>query len=69
MRMYATDGTLRLGVSHARALIPDLLSFIAQTGFEAERVTSLTADWDDAPSAYLTETTKVVLTRDPLPPP
>ena len=66
MRMYATDATLRLGVSHARALIPDVLAFIAETGFEAERVTSLTADWDDAPSAYLAKTTKVVLARDPL---
>lgn len=66
MRMYATDATLRIGVSHARALIPDLLDFIAATGFEAERVTSLTAGWDDAPYAYLEKTTKVVLTRDPL---
>jgi threonine dehydrogenase-like Zn-dependent dehydrogenase len=69
MRMYATDATLRLGVSHARALIPDLLAFIAETGFEAERVTSLTADWDDAPTAYLAKTTKVVLARHPLPTP
>jgi threonine dehydrogenase-like Zn-dependent dehydrogenase len=67
MRMYATDATLRLGVSHARALIPDLLAFIGETDFEAERVTSLTADWDDAPDAYVAKTTKVVLARDPLP--
>ena len=66
MRMYATDATLRLGVSHARALIPDLLAFISASGFPAERVTTLTADWDDAPTAYLARTTKVVLTRDPL---
>ena len=67
MQMYATDATLRLGVSHARALIPELLAFIAASGFEAERVTSLTAHWDDAPDAYLAKTTKVVLTRDALP--
>ena len=66
MRMYATDATLRLGVSHARALLPDLLASIAQSGFEAERVTSLTADWDEAPTAYLARTTKVVLARDPV---
>jgi threonine dehydrogenase-like Zn-dependent dehydrogenase len=69
MRMYATDATLRVGVSHARAVIPELLAFIAETGFEAERVTSLTAQWEDAPDAYLAKTTKVVLTRDPLPNP
>jgi alcohol dehydrogenase len=66
MRMYATDATLRIGVSHARAALPDLLDFIVRTGFEAERVTSLTADWADAPRAYLAKTTKVVLARDPL---
>jgi len=29
-------------------------------------VTTLTADWDDAPTAYLAKTTKLVLARDPL---
>jgi len=66
MRMYATDATLRLGVSHARATLPDLLDFVHRTGFPAERVTTVTADWDDAPRAYATRTTKLVLRRDPL---
>jgi threonine dehydrogenase-like Zn-dependent dehydrogenase len=66
MRMYATDATLRLGVSHARAVLPELLAFVADTGFPAERVTSLTADWEAAPRAYAERTTKVVLRRDPL---
>ena len=64
MRMYATDGTLRVGVSHARAVLPELLAFIARTGFPAEHVTTLTADWDDAPTAYAARTTKLVLQRD-----
>jgi threonine dehydrogenase-like Zn-dependent dehydrogenase len=68
MRMYATDGTLRLGVSHARAELPALLEFVARTGFAAESVTTLTAGWDDAPAAYAAKTTKVVLRRDPLSP-
>jgi alcohol dehydrogenase len=66
MRMFATDVTLRVGVSHPRAVLPDLLDFVARTGFRAERVTTLTADWDDAPRAYTARTTKVVLPRDPL---
>jgi threonine dehydrogenase-like Zn-dependent dehydrogenase len=66
MRMFATDATLRLGVSHARAVLPDVLAFIQRTGFEAERVTTLTADWDEAPGAYTARTTKLVLQRDPL---
>ncbi len=65
MRMYATDATLRIGVSHARATLPELLGFIARTDFPAERVTTLTADWEDAPRAYAARTTKVVLQRDP----
>jgi alcohol dehydrogenase len=66
MHMYATDITLRLGVSHARALLPDLLEFVRRTGFPAERVTTVTADWEDAPTAYATRTTKLVLRRDPV---
>jgi alcohol dehydrogenase len=66
MRMYATDATLRLGVSHPRAVLPELLDFVERTGFAAERVTTLTADWEQAPQAYARRTTKVVLRRDPL---
>jgi threonine dehydrogenase-like Zn-dependent dehydrogenase len=64
MHMYATDATLRVGVSHARAALPDLLAFVARTHFPAEQVTTLTAHWDDAPTAYATRTTKLVLQRE-----
>jgi threonine dehydrogenase-like Zn-dependent dehydrogenase len=64
MHMYATDATLRVGVSHARAALPELLAFVASSGFPAEQATTLTADWDDAPAAYAARTTKVVLQRD-----
>lgn len=63
MRMYAADATLRVGVSHARAALPALLDFLQRTAFPAERVTTLLADWDDAPTAYTTRTTKLVLQR------
>jgi alcohol dehydrogenase len=66
MRMYATDATQRLGVSHSRAVLPELLDFVHRTGFPAERVTTLEAPWDDAPAAYAARTTKLVLRRDPL---
>jgi threonine dehydrogenase-like Zn-dependent dehydrogenase len=66
MRMYATDATLRIGVSHVRAILPSLLAFVERTGFPAERVTTLTADWEDAPQAYTARTTKLVLQRDRL---
>lgn len=66
MDMYATSATLQVGVSHVRPHLPAMLDFIAETGFEAERVTSLLADWDDAVDAYAAHTTKVVLHREPL---
>jgi alcohol dehydrogenase len=64
MHMYATDATLHLGVSHSRAIIPDVLNFVHRTGFPAERVTTLTAEWEDAPASYAARTTKVVLQRE-----
>ena len=66
MDMYATSATLRVGVSHVRPVLPELLDFVATTGFPAERVTTLLADWDDAPAAYAERTTKLVLHRPPL---
>ncbi|MGH3350141.1 MAG: alcohol dehydrogenase catalytic domain-containing protein [Nocardioides sp.] len=66
MDMYATSATLQVGVSHVRPHLPELLDFIGRTGFEAERVTSLLAPWDDAIEACGAHTTKVVLHRDPL---
>lgn len=68
MDMYATSATLHVGVSSVRPVLPDLLDFIAATGFPAERVTTTLADWDDAPTAYQEHTTKLVLHRTPLSP-
>ena len=66
MHMYATDITLHLGVTHPRAVLPELLDWMATHDFPAERVTTTLADFDDAPAAYAAETTKLVLRRDPL---
>ncbi|KAA9130513.1 alcohol dehydrogenase catalytic domain-containing protein [Marinihelvus fidelis] len=66
MDMYAKSASLHVGVSHVLPHLPEMLDFIARTGFEAERVTSVLADWDDAVEAYAARTTKVVLKRDPL---
>jgi threonine dehydrogenase-like Zn-dependent dehydrogenase len=63
MHMFVNDATLKIGISHVRPLLPDLLDFVARTDFPAEHVTTLTADWDDAPDAYRAHTTKVVLRR------
>ena len=66
MDMYATSATLHLGVSSVRPVLPELLEFVATSGFPAERVTSRLAEWEDAPTSYAERTTKLVLRRDPL---
>jgi hypothetical protein len=63
MHMYVNDATLKIRISHVRPVLPDLLGFVARSDFPAELVTTLTADWDDAPDAYRAHTTKLVLHR------
>jgi alcohol dehydrogenase len=65
MHMYVNDTILKIGISHVRPVLPDLLDFIARSDFPAELVTTLTADWDEAPDAYGVRTTKLVLHRPP----
>jgi hypothetical protein len=42
-----------------------LLDFVARSGFPAEKVTTILADWEDAPTAYTEHTTKLALLGDP----
>jgi threonine dehydrogenase-like Zn-dependent dehydrogenase len=63
MHMYATDITLHLGVSHPRAILPELLAWVHDHDFPAERVTTTLAEFDAAPAAYAKRTTKLVLHR------
>lgn len=66
MHMYANDATLKIGISNVRPILPKLLDFVASTGFPAEQVTTVSADWDDTPEAYAAHTTKLVVHRPPL---
>ena len=63
MQMYANDSTLRTGISHARASLPDVLDLIESKKFQPEKITTLLAHWEDASDAYLERTTKVVVHR------
>jgi threonine dehydrogenase-like Zn-dependent dehydrogenase len=62
-QMYFNTTTLHLGVSSPRSDLPDLLALIASRRFQPEKVTTVIADWDDAPRAFLEHTTKVVIQR------
>ncbi len=66
MQMFTNSSTLHVGVAHHRAELPGLLALLQTGKFRPEKVTTLTADWNDAPRAFLERTTKVVVHRDPL---
>ncbi len=66
MQMFTNSSTLHIGVAHHRADLPRLLAFLQTGKFKPEKVTTLVANWDDAPRAFLERTTKVVVKRDPL---
>ena len=62
-QMYFNTATLHLGVSNPRSDLPDLLALIASRRFQPEKVTTMAAAWEEAPQAFLENTTKVVVQR------
>ena len=66
MQMYTNSSTLRTGVSHARADLPDVLELIRSGKLQPEKIVTTLASWDDSPEAFLQRTTKVVVHRPPL---
>ena len=63
MQMYMNGSTFYTGISHPRANLPNLLELIKTRKFKPELVTTLVANWDDAPKAYLERGTKIVIKR------
>jgi len=66
VHMYTTDITLHVSVSHPRAHLPELLQWVHDHDFPAERVTTTLAGFHEAPIAYAAHTTKLVPHREPL---
>lgn len=66
MQMYANSSTLHTSVSHPRSDLPELLPLIKSKKFQPEKITTVLANWDDAPEAFLERTTKVVIHRPAL---
>jgi threonine dehydrogenase-like Zn-dependent dehydrogenase len=62
-QMYFNSTTLHLGVANSRSDLPDLLALIASRRFQPEKVTTMVASWEDAPRAFLEDTTKLVVQR------
>jgi alcohol dehydrogenase len=63
MQMYANSSTLHVGVSHPRADLPNVIALVQRGVFDPLKVATVIADWDDAPDAFTTRTTKVIVRR------
>lgn len=66
MHMTLNDLDLHVGMSHPGHTLPEVLAWVNEHDFPAEKVTTHTASWSDAPTAYSMRTTKLVLHRPPL---
>jgi threonine dehydrogenase-like Zn-dependent dehydrogenase len=62
-QMYVYGGTLTTGLANVRADLPEILNVIQSGRLKPELVTTLQANWNDAPQALLEPSTKVVLVR------
>jgi threonine dehydrogenase-like Zn-dependent dehydrogenase len=61
--MYLKSASVHVGLSHPRRDISEIIPLIQSGNFKPEQVITLSADWVDAPSAYVEQTTKLVLSR------
>ena len=66
MHLTFTDINLYVGMSHPATTLPELLAWVDDNDFPAEKVTTALIDWDDAPTGYARRATKLVMHRPPL---
>lgn len=64
--MYLNDITLRSSLIQARPHMSELLGWVRDNDFPAEKVITKIEDFDDAPEVYGKPATKLVLCRPPL---
>lgn len=66
MHLNFNDINLVAGMNHPGTNLPDVLSWVAEKNFPAEKVTTEVVEWEDAPRGYGKRTTKLILQRPPL---
>ncbi len=64
MQMYVDSTTLHVGLAHPRRDLPHVIALIAAGRFDPSPVATLVADWEDAPTAFATPATKVIVRRN-----
>lgn len=67
--MYLKSGSLRVGVSHARANIPAVLDLLEKRAFDPMLLKPLVGHWEDADRILREPANKVIVRRDRLPAP
>lgn len=63
-KLYTLGIQFYIGRAHAVSLLPEVMPLIAERRLRPEEVTTRVADWEDAPTAWLEESIKLVVTRD-----
>ncbi|MBF9326628.1 hypothetical protein BKG71_21980 [Mycobacteroides chelonae] len=66
MHLVLNDINLVVGMNHPGTNLPDVLGWVHENDFPAEKVTTEVVDWEDAPKGYGKRTTKLILHRSPL---
>jgi threonine dehydrogenase-like Zn-dependent dehydrogenase len=64
--MYLKGVTFKTGLGHARGALPDVLELVSSGRFDPATVTSVVADWSDAPRLFTEPHIKPVVVRAPL---
>jgi alcohol dehydrogenase len=63
VRLYTLGIELYLGRAHSAALLPEVVSLVAEGRIRPELVTTDVVDWEDAPKRYLDASVKLIVER------
>ncbi len=63
LEMYTRGITFHTSRADSRRFLPDVLKLMASTGFDPMHVPTTIVDWEDAPTAWMQQATKLVVTK------
>jgi len=63
-KLYTQGIQFYIGRAHAASLLPEVMPLIAARRLRPEEVTTRVVAWEDAPTAWLEDSIKLVVTRD-----
>ena len=63
-KLYTLGIQFLIGRAHAVSLLPEVMQLIGERRLRPEEVTTRVVGWEDAPTAWLEDSIKLVVTRD-----